>query len=270
MQQNDNQPTEIYPDPEMERDVYVSHAPQLPAELFGAPGGGPMGTPFDEQQHFLNMLNSLNTQQSMGNGELPPGFGAAFGNGQLPPNFADIFGGGGGAQGEFPGFAGFPGLDGTNPLFANMSKENQTQVPDTPLKKFLKTKLHIALFGLLSYVIITLGDFKCSVFLIFLLWEIAEIFLLRQHETNQNPIINIVFMFLGISPTKINVLLKWVQLLNKVLRDVAIFLFVFVCSHVSYLLWHGMSFVPADDDRTIHTQTTMAADSVDDILTTDF
>lgn len=248
----------------MERDVFVRQAPsQLPAELFAAtPSAGPMDGQFDEQQQFIHMLNSLNAQQPMGNGELPPGFGAAFGGGQLPPNLADLFGAG--AAGDFPGFAGLPGFDSTNPLFANMSKESQTQVPDTPLRKFLKTKLHIALMGLLSYVIITLGDFKCSVFLVFLLWEIAEMFILRQHETNQHPMINIVFMFLGISPTKINVLLKWVQLLNKVLRDVAIFLFVFVSSHVAYLLWNGMNFVPLTDDRTTFTQATIEVNNTDD------
>lgn len=198
-----------------------------------------LGGSLDEQQQqqFLNMLNSLGGPQTFSNGRMPPN-SAAFGDQSN--------------AGGFPGFAGFPGFDGSNPLFTSMSPEATAPVPDTPLRKFLKTKLHIAFIGILSYALITAGNFKCSVFLIFLLWEIAEIFILRQHETNANPIINIVFMFLGISPTKINIFLKWVQLLNKVLRDVAIFLFAFICCHVACIWWSEATGTFAQD--------TMAAD----------
>lgn len=176
----------------------------------------------DQQQQLINML--MGAQQPFGNGGVPPNMGAF---------------GGPGEAGGFAGFAGFGGFDGTNPLFANLSAQATPPEPESRLRQFLKTKLHIAFLGLLSYALITAGEFKCSVFLIFLLWEVAEIFMLRQHSTNPSPLINIVFMFLGISPTKINVLLKWVQLLNKVLRDVAIFLFAFICCHLANIWWFG-------------------------------
>lgn len=216
--------------------------PQIPNELFAASGGLDS---FDDQQQFFDLLNSLNQQQNI------TGIPSA-------PN-----------SNSFNAFAQFENLNASdpnaNPFFANANATGSTRVPDTPLKKFLKTKIHIGLLAILTYLLITIAQFNCSVFLIFLLWEITEIFILRQHESNQNGFINIVFMFAGISPTKINIILKWIQLLNKVLRDVAIFLFFFISSHICYSYWFELSLVVSGTQhQNIFTQKIIETTTNDD------
>lgn len=202
----------------------------------------------EEQQQLLNMFQSMSRQPPTG-GQAPlnPFLFAA------NPNQEDV------------------GIGGANPFFANMNAENPNKVPDTWLQKFLKTKLHMVLMGLLTYAFITIGELNYSVFLVFLLWEIAEIFILRQHEITPDPFFNIAFMFIGISPTKMNVVLKWWQLLNKVLRDVAIFLFAFTCSHLGYKFWYGLSAMPLEHSTTVVEGTAnVEADSSDNFNTFDF
>lgn len=250
LQNRDNQPEEIYPDPEIERDIFVRQAPQSQVDLFGTMNG--FGGSLEEQQRLLNMFQSMTRQPSHGQ---PAPLGA-----QAPPfSFA-----------ANPNPEDF-GIGGANPFFANMTTENPNKVPDTWLQKFLKTKLHIVLMGLLTYAFITIGELKYSVFLVFLLWETAEIFILRQHQITPDPFFNIAFMFIGISPTKMNVVLKWWQLLNKVLRDVAIFLFAFTCSHLGHNLWYGLGAIPVEHSATVVTGTVnIDADSTDDFNALDF
>lgn len=59
-------------------------------------------------------------------------------------------------------------------------------------------------------------------------------FILKQYENKSGSLLSIVFMFSGISPAKLNVFMKWFQIINRVLRDVAIFIFFFVLSHICY------------------------------------
>lgn len=208
----------IYPDPEIERDVFVSERMQFQSEMFS-----PEMNQFDNHQPLMDLLNSMRQEQESGQSNANMNFGA---------------------------FAHFNNLDGgaagTNPFFANIQSDDSSQkVPETRLQNHLKKKLHIAALSIVTYLLITMASFHCSVFLIFLIWEITEIFLLRQHENNPNGIINLLFMLAGISPTKINIFLKWIQLLNKILCDVAIFVFFFVLTHVGYMSWNGLSLIPA-------------------------
>lgn len=189
----------IYPDPEIERDVYVPQTTTpFPPELFrDLDGMGSMGS-FDDQKQFFELFNSLQQQQNMGNTNMNAN--------------------------NFVAFSQFGMFDGTN------NNENLKK-PETKFQKFLNTKIHIGLLAMLTYSTI-LMPFNLNIFLIFLAWEIAEIFILRQHESNSNGILNVLFMLVGMSPTKVNIVLKWIQLLNKVLRDVAVFMFVFVLIHI--------------------------------------
>ncbi|XP_031618856.1 uncharacterized protein LOC116337987 [Contarinia nasturtii] len=217
--ETETQPKEqvIYPDPEVERDVYVPQTtPPFPPELFGAVDG--MGS-IDDRQQFFELFNTLQQQNS----------------GQANSNTFAAFA-------QFGNMGG--GEAGPNAFFGNLNTNEQPKVPETPLQKFLNTKIHIGLLAVLTYLFILLTPFHWNVFLVFLLWEIAEIFILRQHESNSNGIINVLFMLAGISPAKVNIVLKWVQLLNKVLRDVALFMFFFVLTHVCRVYWTGLSLVP--------------------------
>lgn len=212
----------IYPDPEIERDVYVPQVTPFPPELFGGDAN-----PFDDQQQFIQILNNLQQQQqSSRQGNFNENTFAAF------------------AQ-----FGNFDGAAGQNPFFANMNADESPKVPETRLQKFLNTKIHIGLLAVLTYSLVLLTPFHWNIFLAFLVWEITEIFILRQHESNSGGIINILFMLGGISPTKVNIVLKWIQLLNKILRDVALFMFFFVLSHLCRSYWMGMSLVPIIESK---------------------
>lgn len=218
-QSNEKQQT-IYPDPEIERDVYVppplTTTTPFPPELFRDVDG------FDDQKQFFDLFNSLSQQQQQqGNSGANANSFAAF------AQFGNDF----------------DGNAGPNMFFGNLSNDESTKVPVKPLQKFLNTKIHIGLLAVLTYSFISLAPFHWNVFLIFLAWEIAEIFILRQHESNSNGIVNVLFVLVGMSPTKMNVLLKWLQLLNKVLRDVALFMFVFIFTHILRAYWCGLELV---------------------------
>lgn len=225
----------IYPDPEIERDVYVppppsTIAPPFPPELFRDVDG--MGS-FDDQKQFLEIFNSLSQQQqqqhqqqNLGNANSFAAF-AQFGNN-------------------------FDGNAGANMFFSNPNNSESPQVPETPPHKIISTKIHIALLAILSYLFILLAPFHLNAFLIFLAWEVAEIFLLRQHESTSNGILNVVFVLAGVSPTKMNVFLKWIQLLNKVLRDVALFMFVFIFAHICRSYWCGIDLILLTESHEPH------------------
>lgn len=201
----------IYPDPEIERDVYVRPAPNPTSELHSMFGVNSL----TEQQHFMDLLNTMRQEQA---------------------NNPDA-----GAGGAFPPFG---DMDGASAFFSNMNANDSPKVEETRLQKYLKTKIHIGLLSILTYLLINLTSYHCNAFIIFLVWEIIEMFLLRQHENSGNGIANMIFMVAGMSPTKMNMVLKWIQLLNKVLRDVAIFVFFFVITHICYMSWNGISLIP--------------------------
>lgn len=231
----------IYPDPEIERDVYIPQAQQLPPELFGDIDAIGDINAFDEEKQIFELLNSLQQQ----------GFGQSNANANT-----------------FAAFAQFGGADGgANPFFANLNTNESPKVPETRLKKFLNTKIHIGLLAIITYLFILYTPFHWNVFLVFLAWEIAEIFILGQHESNPNGIINVLFMFVGISPAKVNIALKWIQLLNKVLRDVALFMFFFVLSHVCRVYVNGLILVPlVESNDQNHEILDKIGDSTDDVF----
>lgn len=243
---SENQPKDevIYPDPEIERDVYIPQMASMPpVELFGDLTGM---SGFDDQQQFIQILNNLQQQQSTGQGNVNANSFAAF------------------AQ-----FGNFDGTAGSNPLFASMNTNESPKVPETRLQKFLNTKIHIGLLAIVTYLLISLTPLHWNIFLILLVWEITEIFILKQHETNSNGIINVLFMLAGISPTKVNIVLKWIQLLNKVLRDVALFMFFFVLSHLCRTYWNGLSLVPLIENNDQQSHKNVFVPSADDDIVDD-
>lgn len=186
---------------------------------------------FDDHNQFFELFNNLQQQQQQQNA------GNASGN---MNNFA-----------AFAQFGSFDG-SGSNPFFENINNHDIPKVPETRLQRFLKSKVHIGLLALLTYLLISIASFRWNIFLIFLAWEMAEIFILRQYESNSNGIVNVLFVLAGMSPTKVNVILKWIQLLNKVLRDVALFMFVFVVAHMIRAYGNGLSLVPLIENTTKH------------------
>lgn len=233
----------MYPDPEDERDVFVPQSmpnvpSQIPPEFFGM-NGGPNA--FNEQQQFFELFNTLQQQQ---------------GGPSLFSNMNDM--------NAFAQFSSFGGGDGPNPFAPNT--DDSEKPPESRLSKFLKTKIHIGLLSIFTYLLIVLAPFHCNVFLIFLLWEITEILLLRQHQTSSGGFVNVVFMLGGVSPNKVNVVMKWIQLVNKVLRDVAIFIFFFVLSHLVFVYRHGLSLIPevTNTRNQFHEAKILVEDRADD------
>lgn len=213
---NENVPKEhiTYPDPEVERDVYIR--PTATSDILMT-SAYPADVNAFQNQQFMELLQSLS------------GFpGTSLNN---PNNFAD-----------------FNNLNGLDP-FASQPIPDTTPPPqDSILDKVLKSKIHFLVLSILTYSFIRVTSITCSVFLIFLLWEIIEIIISRQHKSNPNHFVSLIFMFAGVSPTKINVAIKWTQLINKVFRDVAIFVFFFVFSHLCHIHLGGDKAVKIHDN----------------------
>uniref|UniRef100_A0A8D8CCA2 (northern house mosquito) hypothetical protein n=1 Tax=Culex pipiens TaxID=7175 RepID=A0A8D8CCA2_CULPI len=188
-------PDEIYPDPEDERDVYQQ--PEL--SPFVPPlGFPPAGIPNGD---IFSLLNSFSQAQ-------PNGFpgGMPFGN------MADL------------------------PTAGTTGASRPPPVPESRLVKFLRTKIHIALLAILVYLLFATGHqhwIGGSVFVLLLGWETVEMLLLKTYEP-QASILDVVFLLGGIPKRYSQFLMKLTQTINKVLKDVAFFVFFFVATH---LLW---------------------------------
>lgn len=109
-------------------------------------------------------------------------------------------------------------------------------VPDSTLVKFLRTKIHIALMGIIVYLVFAterqhlIGG---NVFILLLGWEVVEVFLLKTYQP-KSSFLDVVFLLGGIPNKYSQMIVKFVQTLNKVLKDVAFFVFFFVLTH---LVW---------------------------------
>uniref|UniRef100_A0A1Q3F336 Putative conserved plasma membrane protein n=1 Tax=Culex tarsalis TaxID=7177 RepID=A0A1Q3F336_CULTA len=129
---------------------------------------------------------------------------------------------------------GFPGgMPFDTPAGAGASR---APVPETRLVKFLRTKIHIALLAIVVYLLFATGQHHWiggSVFVLLLGWETVEMLLLKTYEP-QASFLDVVFLLGGISKRYSQFILKMTQTINKVLKDVAFFVFFFVATH---LLW---------------------------------
>lgn len=115
--------------------------------------------------------------------------------------------------------------------------------PETTYSKFIKSPLPIVFIALFTYIAFTFNiqsTFGGHVFSFFVVWELLVFtmtaFVLRDSSANQlSSIIALLPIFLPRLNTKlIQITLKVFTFLNKLLRDVAIFLFTFVMMHLTY------------------------------------
>ena len=82
-----------------------------------------------------------------------------------------------------------------------------------------------------------------NVFIVLLAWEIVEVFALKTYETKSSFLTSILFLLGGVPQHYTEIILKFVQTFNKILKDVAIFLFFFVFVHIFwnvYVLNHEL------------------------------
>lgn len=116
----------------------------------------------------------------------------------------------------------------------------QPLVPETLLSKIIRSKIIIVFIALLVFFIFATNNETLilgNIFTVLIGWELIEFYLsstIAPPPTAAGGMLNILFMFGGISPIQTKMILKFLQLANKTLRDVAIFMFTFVLFH---LLW---------------------------------
>lgn len=139
---------------------------------------------------------------------------------------------------------GFPMVDGDIRSLLNlgvgqngpMPTQPAVPVPDTALTKLLRTRVHFALMAIVIYLLLATDQQHLiggNVFILLLGWEMVEVFLLKTYET-KTSFLDIVFLLGGISRKHSQIILKFTQTIDKVLKDVAFFVFFFVMTH---LLW---------------------------------
>lgn len=123
---------------------------------------------------------------------------------------------------------------------ANIHQTNQSpqqNVPQPP--KFLQLKFHIILMAVATYLLFHTGNEKyvCySVLFPLLLWELTEMFVLKTYQKPSPSFLNIAFMFLKLSPTYSNLVVKTMETFKKVFNDVGVFMFSFSLIHLA-LTW---------------------------------
>jgi len=112
----------------------------------------------------------------------------------------------------------------------------------TPLiTKMLKSKLHLIALSIFTYGFVVFGDkyfSSCSIFLPFLIWELTETIIIRPKENSSDALLNILNIVLIMGGIPLNMsqpLIKVIQTLNKVFKDVGVFMFSFVICHVIYI-----------------------------------
>lgn len=133
-------------------------------------------------------------------------------------------------------------MQGTNSPFmpTDPSQPATPPVPETPTSRFIRSKYPIVILALIVYMLFAFGlDFLVggAVFSSLIVWEIAEFFLTTfviKQPVQQGGLVNILFMFGGISAEQTQIILKVLGLVNKIIRDIAIFMFTFVMLHLSW------------------------------------
>lgn len=106
--------------------------------------------------------------------------------------------------------------------------------PPSKLSVFLQSRLHIIMLAIATYLLVASGlSPTANVFLLFLVCELTEVITMRSDATN-STISAIIMMFLG---SRAILALKWLKQINKILCDVAYFVFFFVGMH---LLWEHL------------------------------
>lgn len=164
----------IYPDPEIERDVYEFE-----------PSFIPLGTPTEPEIDIFQILNNLKSQ--------------------------------------------------TQPNGQSTSTPNSQMPYTSKMTKFLRTKIHFAALAMLTYGMVATNTLIVrNIFLMFLLWEAAEVFLLKTYDVSKTSFVGILFMLGGIPAIHSTAIIKFMETAVKILNDVAVFVFYFVVSHI---LW---------------------------------
>lgn len=208
----------VYPDPLDERLEYIS--PQVEALLAnsglndesflhamtgGAGGGGATGQNGD----IFHLLNTLNQAQTNGG----------------------LLGGGMGR--------------------GTASQRSSAPNRPTPVQnnswyaRAIRSKVHLVVASIVAYLLFATGNESFiggNVFLPLLAWELIELLTIGTVEpAGGQKLLGIVFMLGGIPMKTSQTIMKLMNTANKVLKDVAFFMFFFVLTHLLWSrLWLGI------------------------------
>lgn len=108
--------------------------------------------------------------------------------------------------------------------------------PERVTVKLLRTRVHLAVMAIAIYLLFATEKQHLiggNVFTLLLGWEMVEVFLLKTYETSSS-FLSIIFLLGGISTKYSQIIIKFMETINKVLKDVTFFVFFFVMTH---LLW---------------------------------
>lgn len=128
--------------------------------------------------------------------------------------------------------------------FPQSTQPSVPPVPESTFSKFIRSQVPIVVIALIVYMVFTANlDFMVggTVFSSLIVWEVFEFFMTTfviKQQVQQGGLVNLLFMFGGVSQEKSQIILKLLGLANKILRDIAIFMFTFVLIHLtwSYLI----------------------------------
>lgn len=113
------------------------------------------------------------------------------------------------------------------------------------LSKLFATKLHLVITSIIVYFLFVTGNEHVTsnnVFLYLLLWETVEMFVLKTYIPKKSSVFGIIFVLGGISQQYTSTFIKFIEIMNKVLKDVAVYIFFFVVTHLFYqTLGKGLS-----------------------------
>uniref|UniRef100_A0A182MB14 Calcium signal-modulating cyclophilin ligand n=1 Tax=Anopheles culicifacies TaxID=139723 RepID=A0A182MB14_9DIPT len=210
----------IYPDPMDERLEYIS--PQVEALLansginddsfLNAMTGGTAGFGgTNPNGDIFQLLNTLNQAQANGGG---------------------LFGGG----------------------LANATSSPRSSATNQPTSaahnnswyaRALRSKVHLIVASIVAYLLFATGNESYiggNVFLLLLAWELIELLTIGTSEpANAQKLLGVVFMLGGIPMKTSQTIMKLMNTVNNVLKDVAFFMFFFVLTHLLWsTLWLGI------------------------------
>ncbi|XP_055908537.1 uncharacterized protein LOC129943253 [Eupeodes corollae] len=124
----------------------------------------------------------------------------------------------------------------SSPLLNNNNNNNiPTKTPPTKFEQILSTRMHIVASSPLTYLMLICGlsVYIPHVLFLFMTLECLELVIFRL-DRPLSPIESIILMMCGINMAKAKVLIKIVGLLNKLVSDLGLFVFVFIMIHGLY------------------------------------
>ncbi|XP_035910895.1 uncharacterized protein LOC118511656 [Anopheles stephensi] len=206
----------VYPDPLDERLEYIS--PQVEAllansglndESFLNAMSGVGGAGMGQNGDIFQLLNTLNRAQTNGGG---------------------LLGG---------------GMENTT-ASQRSSAPNRTPVQSNAwYARAFRSKVHLVVASIVAYLLFATGNESFiggNVFLPLLAWELIELLTIGTVEpAGGQKLLGIVFMLGGIPMKTSQTIMKLMNTVNNVLKDVAFFMFFFVLTHLLWsTLWLGI------------------------------